>query len=116
MEQTPIIDEHLDAAEAFAALGSDARLEIVRVLVRAGPDGLTVGALQERVDMPGSTLSHHLRHLAQRGLIAQERQGRNLICHARVGRLEALAGYLTRECCLDVGAGPKSDAQSEEAP
>ncbi len=101
MEMNEIIDEHLRAAEAFAALGSEARLSVVRALVRAEPEGLAVGALQERLGMPGSTLSHHLRHLAQVGVIEQRRDGRRLVCRARIPAIEALAAYLTRECCRD---------------
>lgn len=110
---TPIIDVALDAAEAFAALGSEARLEIIRRLVRAAPEGLPVGALQERLGMPGSTLSHHLRLLTQRGLVHQERQGRSLICRADVDRIEALAAYLTKECCRDA-AGDGAAGESEK--
>jgi len=89
-------------AAAFAALGSEARLAILRALVRAGEAGLAVGALQERLAMPGSTLSHHLRALMQAGVLEQERIGRSLICRARYGRIRALAGYLVSECCADL--------------
>lgn len=101
--------DHLDAAQAFAALGSEARLEIVRTLVRAAPEGLTVGALQERLGMAGSTLSHHLKFLSQCALVSQERDGRSLICRAEVERIEALAGYLTRECCADASAAQAAE-------
>lgn len=104
---------HVFAAQAFAALGSEARLEIVRALVRAAPDGLTVGALQERVGMPASTLSHHVKFLASCGLITQSRVGRSLICRAALDRIEALAGYLTRECCAD-REQPASDAATNQ--
>lgn len=104
MKTTELLVDHLAAAEAFAALGSEARLQIVRVLVRAAPDGLPVGALQARVGLAASTLSHHLKALGQCGLVTQERDGRSLICRADVERIEALAGYLTRECCADAGA------------
>lgn len=100
--------DHLDAADAFAALGSEARLAIVRTLVRAAPDGLAVGVLQAKLDMPASTLSHHIKFLAQCGLITQDRDGRSLICRANVERIEALAGYLTRECCADTKPFPET--------
>lgn len=98
----------LTAAQAFAALGSDARLEVIRVLVRAGPEGLAVGALRDRLDMPASTLSHHLKFLAQCGLLTQERDGRSLICRAAFDRIEALAAFLTRECCMERGAADQA--------
>ncbi|MCI4660485.1 MAG: metalloregulator ArsR/SmtB family transcription factor [Neomegalonema sp.] len=92
---------HLDAADAFAALGSEARLAILRLLVRAGTEGISVGAVQERLDLPASTLSHHLKALTACGLASQERQGRSLICRAAFERIEALAEYLTHECCAE---------------
>lgn len=100
MDETKL-DPHTDAAEAFAALGAEQRLEIVRLLVRAGPGGMAVGALQEQIGAPGSTLSHHLKRLSQHGLLRQVRDGRRLICVADFQRIEELAAYLTRECCLD---------------
>lgn len=90
-----------DAAEAFAALGSETRLQILKALVRAGPEGLPVGALQQKVGAAASTLSHHLRALVQAGVLEQRREGRALICHARYERITALAGYLISECCAD---------------
>lgn len=89
------------AAQAFAALGSEPRLEVIRALVRAGPEGLPVGALQERLGIAASTLSHHLRFLAAAELLSQERKGRSLICRARFANIEALARFLQAECCAD---------------
>jgi len=91
-----------EAATAFAALGSEARLTVLRILVRAGTDGLTVGQIQEALEMAASTLSHHLRALVQAGLIEQTREGRTLICRARFDDVRALAAFLVRECCADV--------------
>lgn len=99
------------AAESFAALGSDARLDVVRALVRAGPEGMTVGALQKKVGVAPSTLTHHLKFLSAAGLLEQERDGRSIICRAAYGRLEALAAFLTRECCADAAARPEEDAR-----
>lgn len=92
-----------ETAAAFAALGSGARLAVLRALVRAGEAGLPVGALQARLAMPGSTLSHHLRAMMQAGLLEQKRVGRTLICRARYGRIRELAGFLVSECCADAG-------------
>ncbi|MEM1382007.1 MAG: metalloregulator ArsR/SmtB family transcription factor [Pseudomonadota bacterium] len=91
------------AAEAFAALGSAPRLAVLRSLVRAGGDGLTVGALQDRTGIAPSTLSHHLRALVAAGLIVQTRSGRSLICTARFDRVQGLADFLIIECCADIG-------------
>ena len=90
-----------EAAEGFSALGSDARLNVVRLLVRAGPDGMTVGALKEATEAAASTLSHHLRFLTQTGLMSQEKRGRKIICRADFDRIQSLAAYLTTECCAD---------------
>ena len=62
-------------AAQFAALGNQARLRIVRLLLAAHPDGLVVGDLQSELDMPGSTLSHHLEKLKQQGLVEVRREG-----------------------------------------
>lgn len=91
------------AAQAFAALGSPVRLDLLRTLVRAGEAGLPVGALQERLGIPGSTLSHHIRALTTAGVIEQERRGRTLVCRALYDRIEGLAAFLLSECCADVG-------------
>lgn len=97
------------AAAAFAALGSSVRLEVLRTLVRAGEGGLAVGALQQRLGLPASTLSHHLRALVAAGVLEQERQGRTLICRARYDRIEALASYLLSECCAEALAACAHD-------
>jgi len=91
-----------EAAEAFAALGSEVRLSILRALVRAGGEGLPVGALQQRLAIAASTLSHHLRAMIQAGVLEQTRDGRTLICRARYDRIEGLAAFLISECCADL--------------
>lgn len=88
----------------FSALGGEARLAALRLLVRAGPDGMAVGSLQARLGMAASTLSFHLRALVASGLVTQERQGRVLICRAAFDRVEALARFLISECCADACA------------
>lgn len=89
-------------AAAFAALGSAQRLGVLRTLVRAGPEGLTIGALGDRCGIPGSTLSHHLGALARAGLIRQSRQGRAVLCAAAAyAEVEELSRYLLTECCAD---------------
>lgn len=90
------------ATEGFAALGSQARLEVLLALVRAGDDGLSVGTLQERTAIAASTLAHHLRALTTSGLIRQEKTGRTIINYAEYQHLESLAGFILKECCGDV--------------
>jgi ArsR family transcriptional regulator, arsenate/arsenite/antimonite-responsive transcriptional repressor len=90
-----------EAAQAFAAIGSEPRLQALHLLVRAGPEGLPVGEIQRRLGIGASTLTHHLRFLAAAGLVEQERRGRTIICCAAFSRVEALADFLVRECCVD---------------
>lgn len=91
------------AARGFAAVGSPARLRVLLELVRAGPVGLNVGQIRDRTGMPASTLAHHLRYLDAGGLISQQKAGRSVISRAEFSHLEALAGYILSECCIDQG-------------
>lgn len=90
-----------EASQGFAAMGSEARLDVLRCLVRAGRDGLTVNDIQARTGIAPSTLAHHLKFLAAAGLIDQERQGRTVLNRAAFEQLEALAQYILSECCHD---------------
>lgn len=103
MKQEPIPNLDLAvAASTFAALGSEQRLAVLRCLVRAGPDGLSIGQLGERTGVTGSTLTHHMKILTQAGLVTQERQGRSIICAAvAYEELKTLSEFLLRECCAD---------------
>lgn len=93
------------AASTFAALGSEQRLAVLRCLVRAGPKGLAIGELGNRTGVTGSTLTHHMKILAQAGLVTQERQGRSIICAAvAYDELKTLSEFLLRECCADTDA------------
>jgi len=90
-----------EAAQGFAAIGSEPRLEVLLALVRAGPGGLNVGDIQKRVNIPASTLTHHLRFLAAAGLIEQTKNGRVIRNSAAFKRIEELAAYLLKECCVE---------------
>jgi ArsR family transcriptional regulator len=94
-----------EAAQGFAAMGSEARLQVLQTMVKAGPEGLAVGDIQTRCGMPASTLAHHLRFLASAGLIEQEKNGRSVISRAAYDRLEALAAFILKECCSDADKG-----------
>ena len=96
--------ETLDLAAArLEALGSPVRLAIYRFLVRAGELGQPVGAIQAKMDIPASTLSHHLKHLETVDLVARRKQGTTHYCTARYPTMDALIAYLTEECCADSG-------------
>ncbi|SLN23197.1 Helix-turn-helix domain protein [Roseovarius litorisediminis] len=103
MKQPPTPDLDLAlTASTFAALGSEQRLAVLRCLVRAGPDGLSIGELGKRSSVTGSTLTHHVKILTQAGLVTQQRQGRSIICAAvAYDELRALSEFLLRECCAD---------------
>ena len=90
-------------AQRLEALGNETRLQIYRMLVRAGHDGLAVGELQRRTGVARSTLSHHLHKLIAVGLVYQERQATTLYCHADYPAMDETICFLARECCADVG-------------
>lgn len=90
-----------DAAARLEALGNPTRLRIYRTLVKAGDEGLAVGALQGRLEVAGSTLSHHLKALVVVGLVTQARAGTTLICRANYAVMNGLVGYLVDECCSE---------------
>lgn len=98
------------AARQLESLGSPVRLKLYRALVRAGEEGLPVGALQAKLGIAASTLSHHVRHLKDAGLISQERQATTLICRASYPAMNALVGYLVDECCMDATCGTAGKA------
>ena len=89
-------------AAGFAAIGSDARLTVLKTLVRAGHDGLTVGDIRDRTGIAPSTLAHHLKFLAAGDVITQEKTGRNVINCVNYDQLKHLAQYILCECCADV--------------
>jgi len=98
------------AAASFAALGSEQRLSVLRTLVRAGPDGLTIGELGNRVGVTGSTLTHHLKLLTAAGLLKQKRQGRSTICAAvAYAEIQTLSDFLLSECCADADTPCEED-------
>lgn len=87
------------AVSALAALAHPARLQVFRALVAAGHEGLTPGVLQEQMGIPATTLSFHLKELANARLTASERSGRNLVYRAAYEHMNTLLGYLTENCC-----------------
>ncbi len=88
-------------ATRLAALGNTTRLGIYRILVRAGHAGLPVAGVQTKLNIPASTLSHHLHKLLEVGLVSQKREGTTLICHADFSVMEATFALFVSECCAD---------------
>ncbi len=89
------------AAKKLAELGHTTRLEIFRHLVKGGRQGVPVGELQTALDVPGSTLSHHITRLVSVGLVVQRREGRTLYCTPQYNELDGLISFLQEECCTN---------------
>jgi DNA-binding transcriptional ArsR family regulator len=87
------------AIGALGALAQETRLDLFRLLVTVGPQGLPAGVIAEQLGVLPASLSFHLAQLAHAGLITQRRLGRQLIYSAEYGAMNALLGYLTENCC-----------------
>ena len=100
----------MDQTHALAALGAlaqETRLELFRLLVTCGPEGLPAGVIAERLGVLPSSLSFHLQQLMYAGLITQRRLSRQLIYSAEYGAMNDLLAYLTENCCgRDAGCAP----------
>jgi len=86
-------------AEQLGALGHPARLSILRYVVQGGADGTPAGEIQAKLEIPASTLSHHLDRLASSGLLRARREGTFIYYSADYTQLEALTDYLWEDCC-----------------
>lgn len=91
--------EKPDAIAALAALAQGTRLDVFRLLVQAGTDGMPAGQIGERLDLPSATLSFHLNQLRHAGLVTFRREGRSLIYVAEYAAMNGLLAYLTENCC-----------------
>ena len=93
-------------ADRFSALGAEPRLQIVRLLLSAHPAGMVAGELQDELEIPASTLSHHLEKLKQVGLVQARREGTFLWYTASTDALREVLGFLYEECCTRSRAVP----------
>ncbi len=91
--------ETSSAVLALGALAQENRLDVFRLLVQAGPDGMAAGDIAERLGIAPPTLSFHLAQLRQAGLLHMRRDGRSLIYSANYDGMNALMGFLTENCC-----------------
>jgi ArsR family transcriptional regulator len=89
----------LDVLSALTALAQESRLDVFRLLVQAGAEGMPAGQIGERLGLPSATLSFHLNHLKQSGLIKCRRESRSLIYTAEYTVMNGLLAYLTENCC-----------------
>jgi DNA-binding transcriptional ArsR family regulator len=94
------LDRH---AEQLSALGHPVRLKILRRVVQAGPEGASAGDIQSHVDLPASTLSHHLKRLVDAGLFTTRGEGTYHYYAADYAALRALTAYLWEDCCAKGG-------------
>ncbi len=91
--------ELVETSKCLAELGHEKRLAIYRYLVRMGKNGVTVGSIQEELNIPASTLSHHISRLTQVGLVEQKREGTALFCSPQYNKLQNIISFLVEECC-----------------
>jgi len=91
--------EKTDAVTALAALAQDNRLDVFRLLVQAGPEGLPAGEVARTLALAPNTLTFHFDRLRSAGLVAVRREGRSMIYAARFATMNALLAYLTENCC-----------------
>src|SRR6516225_1200994 len=91
--------EKSDAVAALAALAQDNRLDVFRLLVQAGPEGMAAGAVAEALDLAPNTLTFHFDRLRMAGLVTARRDGRSIIYAAQFEAMNALIAFLTENCC-----------------
>lgn len=102
------------AIEALGALAQEHRLQLFRLLVQAGAEGMAAGDLARAIAIPNSSLSFHLAHLTRAGLIEQRRAGRSLIYSADYRAMDRLVAYLMENCCGGAGCTPVAVPQEKE--
>lgn len=103
--------EKTDVVAALAALAQDSRLDVFRLLVQAGPQGMSAGAVAEALGLPPNTLTFHFDRLRMAGLATVRREGRSMIYAARYEQMNALLGYLTQNCCGGVSCKPALESR-----
>jgi DNA-binding transcriptional ArsR family regulator len=104
--------EKHSAIAALAALAQDNRLDVFRLLVKAGPTGLAAGQVAKALGLPPNTLSFHFDRLRQAGLVTVRRESRSMIYAAQFDTMNTLIGFLTENCCAGLAddCGPSCSA------
>jgi ArsR family transcriptional regulator len=102
-----------DAVTALAALAQDNRLDVFRLLVQAGPQGMSAGGVAETLDLAPNTLTFHFDRLRIAGLITARREGRSIIYAARYETMRALLAFLSENCCGGLSRLPSAESKSE---
>jgi ArsR family transcriptional regulator, arsenate/arsenite/antimonite-responsive transcriptional repressor len=98
--------EKTNAVAALAALAQDNRLDVFRLLVQAGPEGMPAGAVADALDLAPNTLTFHFDRLRMAGLVTARREGRSIIYAAKFEQMNALVAFLTENCCGGVTCTP----------
>jgi ArsR family transcriptional regulator, arsenate/arsenite/antimonite-responsive transcriptional repressor len=101
------------AVLALSALAHDTRLQVHRLLVRAGREGLNAGAIAAQLNLPASSLSFHLAHMQAADMVQQRREGRSLIYSVNFECMDALMEYLQENCCQGVPTSSSSLAPGD---
>src|ERR1700724_3705908 len=100
-----------DALAALAALAQDNRLDVYRLLVQAGPEGMSAGAVSTARNLAPNTLTFHFDRLRTAGLVTVRRDGRSMIYAAQFETMNALLGYLTENCCGGAPCAPAAECK-----
>ena len=108
--------ETTDAVAALAALAQNNRLDVFRLLVQAGPEGMPAGRVAEKLDLAPNTLTFHFDRLRVAGLLSVRREGRSMIYAARYDTMNALLGYLTENCCQGRAEQCRPSGREKPAP
>jgi len=104
-----------EVVESLGALAQDSRLQVYRLLVQAGPEGLAASDIAERVGIPANTLSFHLKTLSHAELVVSRQQGRFIYYSANYEQMNSLVGFLTENCCGGRSCRPASIPQKRKA-
>ncbi|MGD9684374.1 MAG: ArsR/SmtB family transcription factor [Candidatus Obscuribacterales bacterium] len=103
--------EHSIAVDMLSALAHHTRLSIFKLLVKAGPEGMPAGEIARALDVAAPTLSFHLSHLSNAGLVKAERRSRSIVYAASYADMNRLLTYLTAECCQAGNTGVENDEE-----
>ncbi len=102
--------KNADAVAALAALAQDNRLDVFRLLVEAGPDGMPAGQVAEKLKLAPSALTFHFDRLREAGLVNVRREGRSMIYAAQFDTMNGLVTFLTENCCGGASCAPAACA------
>lgn len=96
----------------FDALSQETRLHAFRLLVKAGPDGVPAGRLSAEIGIPQNTMSFHLNHLANAGIVISKREGRSIIYSANYEAMSDLIKFMVSDCCSQDFANMREDKKT----